>query len=100
MVLLDDVIQVLDLTYDDPFTSSRINGFDSHYIRATLIDDNFLWCLVPLDCLFKKPACRGLVSMRPQQEIDGVACLVDGSVQMSLTLVYVSSMRHSSRPCA
>src|ERR1019366_8563528 len=82
VVLLDDVVQVLDLAHDDPLPSSGINGFESRYIRATLIDGHFLWCPVLLDCLFEEPACRDLVAMRPQQEIDGVACLLDGTVQI------------------
>jgi hypothetical protein len=32
VVLLDDVVQVLDLAYDDPFLSSVINGVESRYI--------------------------------------------------------------------
>jgi len=36
----------------------------------------FLWRPAPLDCLFEEPACRGFVAMRPQQEINGFACLV------------------------
>src|ERR1700730_19200069 len=52
VVLLDDVVQVLDLAHDDPLPSSGVHGFESRYIRATLIDGHFLWCPVPLDCLF------------------------------------------------
>src|SRR5450756_466556 len=82
MVLLDNVVQVLDLAHDDPLPSSDINGFESRYIRAALIDGHVLGCPVPLDCLFEEPVCRGLVAMRPQQEIDGVACLVNGTIQI------------------
>src|SRR5450756_1905413 len=82
VVLLDDVVQILDLAYDDPLSWSRIDGFESRYIRAALIDGHFLWRSIPLDGLFEEPACRGLVAMRPQQEIDGVACLVHGTVQI------------------
>src|SRR5450631_1492635 len=71
MVLLDDVVQILDLAHEDPLPSSGINGFESRYIRATLIDGHFLWHPILLDCPFKEPACRGLVAMRSQQEIDG-----------------------------
>jgi len=46
VVLLDDVVQVLDLAYDDPLPSSGIHGFKSGYIRATFIDGHFLWCSV------------------------------------------------------
>src|ERR1035438_1002765 len=64
VVLLYDVVQVLDLTHDDPLSSSGIKGFESRYIRATLIDGHFLWCPVPLDCLFEEPACRRLVDRK------------------------------------
>jgi len=61
--LLDGIVLVLDLAHDDLFPSSGIDGVESGYIRATLIDGNFLWILIPLDCLFEKPSCRDFVAM-------------------------------------
>ena len=81
VVLIDDVVQVLDLTHDDPLPSSDVHGFESRHIRAALIDGHFLWCAVSLNRRFEEPACRGLVAMRPQQEIHGAACLIDRTVQ-------------------
>src|ERR1035438_8435237 len=48
VVLLDDVVQVLDLAHDDSLPSSGINGFESCYIRAALIDGHFLWCTIQI----------------------------------------------------
>jgi len=51
------------------------------------------FCLIACS---KNLRCRGLVAMGPQQEIDGVACLVDARYRYfhsPLTLTYVSSIR-------
>ena len=82
VVLLDEVVQVLDLAHDDLLPSPSVHSFESCHIRATFIDRHFLRCAVPLDRLFEEPSRRGLVAMRPQQEIDSVTCLVDGTVQI------------------
>lgn len=80
VVLLDNVVQVLDLAHHDPLPWSGVHVFESRHIRAAFIDCQFLRCAIPLDRMFEETACRSLVAMRPQQEIDGVACIVDRSV--------------------
>jgi hypothetical protein len=80
VVLLNDVVQVLDPTDDDRLPSPDVQGFQSRNIRAALIDGHFLRESVSLNRLFEESACCGLVAMRSQQEIDGVACLIDSTV--------------------
>ena len=82
VVLLNDVVEVLDLTYEDRLPSSDVHGFQSRHIRAALINGHFLWRAVSLNRLFEEPACRGLVAMCPQQEINGVTCLINSTVQL------------------
>ena len=79
-VLLGDVVQVL--ADDDRLPAPGVDGFEGGHIRAALIDRHFPGGTVPLDSLFEKAARRDLVATRPQQEIDGVACLVDGPVEI------------------
>ena len=92
----DDVVQVLDLAHDDLLAWCGIDGFQSCHNRAALIDGHFLRCAVPLDRLYEEPASRRFITMRHQQEIDGPACLIDGTVQYfhsPLPFMYVSSIR-------
>lgn len=82
VILLDIVIQVLDPPEFDQRRPPGIQRRERSQIRATLVDRHCLGLPVAVNRFLDVAARRGRVTMIAQQEIDRVAQLVDGTVQV------------------
>jgi len=97
MVLLDQVIQVLDLTDCDGRLSLGVDRVQRSQIRAAFVDGYHLGYTVLCDRLFKEaPRCH-LVALGSEQEINGFSRLVHRPVEV-LPLTSDFDIRFVHRP--
>ena len=82
MVLLHDVIEVLALPDLDLGAGLFVVRLDARGVRAALVDVDLVWNAVALDRTPQKSQSRIGVSVRCEQEVDGISSLVDGPVQV------------------
>ena len=80
-VLLYEVVQVLVLPDLDRSRRLAVERFECGQIGAALVYGNRFGLAVAVNRLLEVAARSSLFTMGAQQEIDRVACLVDGAVQ-------------------
>jgi len=106
VVLLDDVVQVLHLQYFDKPDPARnqqqeVDVFESRIVGATLVHDHLVREPVSIDGTFEKGRSSGFVTVFGQHEVQGVAELVDGPVEvdtLALDLDVSLVVRHEGAP--
>ncbi len=76
MILLHDIVQLLRLMNLDGLLPVGANVLERGQIGAAFVDGYCPGLAVLPDRLLEVPACRNLVPMGAQHEIDGVAVLV------------------------
>ena len=82
MVLLDAVVEIFGLADLDRRLTISIDGFERGEIGTAFVDGHRLGDAILSDRFLKvTPGCS-LVPMGAQQEVDGVAVLVDGPVEI------------------
>jgi hypothetical protein len=89
MVLPENVVEVLNLAHKDRHVATGVDRINGGLVRAALVNRDPVRIAVRSNGLVKK-------ALRRQQEVDGLALLVDGAVQIfqtPLNLMYVSPMR-------
>ncbi|MGF6482812.1 hypothetical protein QFZ91_005039 [Paraburkholderia sp. JPY419] len=82
MVLFHEVVQVFVLPDPDRGFALGVDGVKCGQIRAAFVDSHRLGFAIEGDRFFEISPRRSLISMGPQQEVDGVASLVDGAIQV------------------
>ena len=82
VVLLDDVVEVLDLTHLDVRAGIGLNALDGRRVGAALVDGDFPGHAVQTDGALQKAPRRSTVSRGTEQKVDRVAVSVDGPVQV------------------
>ena len=82
MLLLDDVVQIPDLTNLDGCLALRVHRMQCRQVRTAFIDAPRLGRTVLSDCLFKETPGSNLVPLGSEQKIDGVTRLVYGTIQV------------------
>ena len=74
-----------------------LNAGDGGPVGATLVYRDLLGHAVQVDGSFEECACRGVIALGAQQEVDGVAVLVNRSVQV-LNVLRASGVVYTSAP--
>ena len=82
VVLLDDVVEVLDLTHLDVRAGVSLNAFDGRRVRTTFVDGDLLGHAVQIDGALQKVPRGGAVPLGAKQVINRVAVTVDSPVQV------------------
>ena len=82
VVLLDEVVEVLELTHLDVRAGIGLNALDGRRVGAALVDGDFLGHAVQIDGARQKAPRRSTVSRGTEQKVDRVAVSVDGPVQV------------------
>jgi hypothetical protein len=103
MVLLDDVVQILDLTNLDGRLALGIHRVKRSQIGATFVDGYRLGRAVLTDCLFEEAPGSSLVPLGPEQKIDGVARLIRCPVKilpraLNLDIGFINPPALADRP--
>jgi hypothetical protein len=89
VILLDDVIQVLDLSDPDGCFPLSVDGLEGGEIGPAFVHGHGLRRAVAIDGLFKVAARSSLVAMRPQQEIDRITGLIHCTIQVLLLAAHL-----------
>src|SRR5471032_2674074 len=82
MVLLHHVVQILRLSNFDRHFAISIDRIYPCEIRPALVDRHRLRYAVSSDRLFEIAPGRGLVPLGAEQEVNRVAGLIDGPIQV------------------
>src|SRR5438270_13010988 len=82
MILFDNVVEILDLTDGDCRAVLRIIALDGRFIGRTPVDGDLLRHAVAADRLDPEPLRRVLIALCCQQEINGLARLIDGTIEV------------------
>jgi hypothetical protein len=82
MILFHDIVEILDLADGDGGTVLLVVALDGRFIGRTSIDGDLLWHAVAADCLEQEPLGGLLVALFCQQEINGLARLIDGTIEI------------------
>ena len=95
MVLLDDVVQVFVLAYQDVNTGIGLDTFNGRRIGTALVDGDLLGQAVQVDGALQKTPGRCLVPLSSQQKVDGVASAVNRALKvLPLTRHFDVSLVH------
>jgi hypothetical protein len=82
MILFNEIVQILALTDFDFVAGFLLENLDSRGIGTAFIDRDLVRKTV-LPYGFPEKAQRGfLIAVDGEQEIDGLACFVDGAVEI------------------
>ena len=82
VVLLDDVVEVFDLTHQNPDVAAGVDRIDSSLVGAALVHRDLVRITARCHGFVEEALHRGHVALRRQQEVDGLALLVDGAVEV------------------
>jgi hypothetical protein len=82
MALLDNVVEVFNLVHEDRHVASGVDRIHGRLVGAALVHRNFDWIAVRSHGLVEEALRRGHVALRRQQEVDGLAMLVDGALEV------------------
>ena len=80
MVLLDDVVEVFDLTNLNPRLIFRVVGFDRRRVCPAFVNCNLLRCTMLTERLAQKAQCSLTIPPGRQQKVHRGTGLVDGSI--------------------
>jgi hypothetical protein len=83
MVLLDNVVEVFNLAHKHRYVAAGVDSIDHRLLGPALVHRDLVRIAVRSHSLVKEALRRGLVPLRRQQEVDGLAVLVDGAVEVS-----------------
>jgi len=82
MALLDNVVEVIHLVHEDRHVASGFDRIHGRLVGAALVHRDFVWIAVRSHGLVEEALRRGHVALRSQQEVDGLAMLVDGALEV------------------
>ena len=82
MVLLDNVVEVFNLADKDRHGAVGVDLVRGRLVGATLVHRDFVWIAVRFHGLVEEALRRSHVPLRRQQEVDGLAMLVGGAVEV------------------
>ena len=77
-----DIVEILDLADLDGRLTLGVHGVQPGQIGTTFVDSYGVGCAILIDGLLEVPLGRFLVPPGSQQEVNRVAGLVDGAVQI------------------
>ena len=80
MILLNNVVEIFDLTDLDASFVLSVVTFDRRRVCAALVDRDLLGCAAVPDRLAQKPQSGFAISSGGQQEVDCGAGLIDSPV--------------------
>jgi hypothetical protein len=80
MILLNDVVEIFDLTDLAASIVFTVVTFDRRCVGAALVNRDLLRCAVVPDRLAQKPQSGFAISSGGQQEVHGGASLIGSSV--------------------
>jgi hypothetical protein len=83
MVLFHDIIEILHLANTDCRPVFCVVTANSRSVGLTPINGNLLGHVMPADRLGEKAFGRLLVALLGQEEIDGLAVFIDGTIQVA-----------------
>ena len=90
MVLLDDVVEVFALTYQDTEVSVSLDSLNGCFVGATLVDSDLLWHIVQVDGTFQKSPGSSHIALGSQQEAHRIASAVNGPLQIFLFTSHIA----------
>ena len=82
MVLLNNVVEILDLADFDRGAVLLIVALDGRFIGRTPVDGDLLRHAVAADRLGQESLGRLLIALFCQQEINGLACPLHGTIEV------------------
>ena len=82
MILLNDIVEVFTLPNHDALVFVYVVLLDARCISAALIDIDQTRLTVGADRFVEKTPGRLLITLRSEQEIDSLAMLVDGAIEI------------------
>src|SRR5262249_28280620 len=82
MILFHDIVEILDLADGDGGTVLLVVALNSRLIGRTPINGDLLGHTVTADGLDQEPLGGLLVALFCQQEINGLARLIDGTIEI------------------
>jgi hypothetical protein len=82
MILFDDVVEILDLPDGDMDAVLFVVAPDGHSIGLAAVDRDLFGYTVTADGLRQKALGRSLIPRLGQQEVDRLARLIDGAIQV------------------
>lgn len=82
VVLFDSVVEVFDLAHQDRHIAAGVDRIDRRLVGATLVHRDLVRIAVRSHGLVEEALRRSHVALCRQQEIDGLALLVDGAVEV------------------
>ena len=82
MILLDDVVEVFTLAHQDWYVAPGVDRIDRRLVGAALVHRDLARIAVRSHGLVEEALRRGHVALRRQQEVDGLALLVDSAVEI------------------
>src|SRR5262252_8550723 len=83
MVLFDNIIQIFHLPDGDVRAMLFVIAFDGGFIGVTAVNSERLRDPVPADRLLQKPQCGLCIPMLGEQKVNGLAVLIDRSIQIA-----------------
>jgi hypothetical protein len=100
MVLLDDGVEIFDLAHQDRHGAAGVDRIDRRLLRAALVHRDLVQMPVRSQGVVEEALRRSHVALRRQQEIDGLALLVDGAVEVFPDVLYLDVYASCHRPSA
>ena len=82
MILLDDVVEILDLADFNRRAVLLVVALDGGFIGLTAINRDLLRDAMTADRLGQKPLGRSLVALLSQQEVNRLARLIHGAIEV------------------
>jgi hypothetical protein len=82
MVLLDNVVEVFNLAYKDLHSEAGVDRIHGRLVGTAFVHRDFVWMAIQSHGLVEEALRRNHVPLCRQQEVDGLAMLVDGAVEV------------------
>lgn len=82
MFLLNDVVKEFNLVHLNRHVAAGVDCIDCRLVGAALVHPHFVGITVRCHALVGKKLRRGNIAFGREQEVDGLALLVDGRVQI------------------
>jgi hypothetical protein len=84
MILLDNVVEVFNLVHEDRHVAARVNRVGHRLVDAALVHRDLVRIAVRSHGLVEKAPRCDHVALNRQQEVDGLALLVDSAIEVFL----------------
>jgi hypothetical protein len=85
VVLLDNIIEILDLSQFDARFMFSVVAFYSRGVGSALVDGVLLRSDALVDGLAQEAAGRFAVTLGSQEEVNGVTCFIDSAIENTST---------------